>query len=175
MVGILMAHVGREFAGSRAFLPHVYRRGVTSAHMRAEFAGRPRTGARRVPRGRLPVLVRPEFRATVQTRGRSVPAPIASVLVWPEFTPALQTRGRSVPTRSAARTREARVYGPHANSRQECTGVLDAAKRGSSNHGGFTAGAGRARRSWPRLSIQWGKAPARRPRRRRCRIICCDV
>ena len=75
----------------------------------------------------------------------------------------------------AARTCLARVYGPPANSRQECTGVLDAAKRGSSNHGGFTAGAGRARRSWPRLSIQWGKAPARRPRRRRCRIICCDV
>ena len=151
MVGILMAHVGREFAGSRAFLPHVCRRGVPPVRMRGEFAGRPRTGGRRVPRGRPPVLVRPEFRATVQTRGRSVPG------------------------YNTARTREGRVCGPHANSRQECTSVLDAAKRGSSNHGGFTAGAGRARRSWPRLSIQWGKAPARRPRRRRCRIICCDV
>ena len=98
MVGILMAHVGREFAGSRAFLPHVCRRGVPPVHMRGEFAGRPRTGARRVPRGRPPVLVWPEFRATVQTRGRSVP-------------------GCSV-----ARTREGRVCGPPANSRQKCTG-----------------------------------------------------
>ena len=80
-----------------------------------------------------------------------------------------------VPAGRAPRTHEGRVCAGPANSRQECTGVLDAAKRGSSNHGGFTAGAGRARRSWPRLSIQWGKAPARRPRRRRCRIICCDV
>ena len=54
MVGILIAHVGREFAGSRAFLPHVYRRGVPPVHMRAEFAGRPRTGARRVPTRRPP-------------------------------------------------------------------------------------------------------------------------
>ena len=51
MVGILMAHVGREFAGSRALRPHVYRGGAP------------------------PVLVRPEFRAGVQTRPRSVPAP----------------------------------------------------------------------------------------------------
>ena len=72
MVGILMAHVSREFAGSRAFLPHVYR-------------------------ACLPVLVRPEFRATVQTRGRSVPGRAPPVLVWPEFTPAMQTRGRIVP------------------------------------------------------------------------------
>ena len=175
MVGILMAHVGREFAGSRAFLPHVYRRGVPPVHMRGEFAGRPRTGGRRVPRGRPPVLVCSEFRAGVQTRGRRVPA----------RSTARTREGRvyGLPANSAstctgpgaARTCLARVYGPPANSRQECTGVLDAAKRGSSNHGGFTAGAGRARRSWPRLSIQWGKAPARRPRRRRCRIICCDV
>ena len=34
-----MAHVGREFAGSRAFLPHVCRRGVPPVHMRGEFAG----------------------------------------------------------------------------------------------------------------------------------------
>ena len=97
MVGILMAHVGREFAGSRAFLPHVYRRGVTSAHMRGEFAGRPRTGARRVPRGRPPVLVRLEFRAGVQTRRRCVPAP------------------------GTARTREARAYAGPANSARVCT------------------------------------------------------
>ena len=175
MVGILMAHVGREFAGSCSFLPHVCRREACPVHFCPQFTGPPRTGGRCVPPRRPPVLTWPEFRAGVQTRGRSVPAPIASVLVWPEFTPPLQTRGRSVPGYNAARTREGRVYGPPANSRQECTGVLNAAKRGSSNHGGFTAGAGRARRSWPRLSIQWGKAPARRPRRRRCRIICCDV
>ena len=97
MVRILMAHVGREFAGSRAFRPHVYRRGVPPVHMRGEFAGRPRTGGRRVPPRRLPAPVCPEFRATVQTRRRCVPAPIASVLVRPEFTDPLQTRGRIVP------------------------------------------------------------------------------
>ena len=97
MVRILMARVGREFAGSRAFLSHVYRRGTPSAHMRAEFAGRPRTGGRCVPPRRLPVPVCPEFRAGVQTRGRCVQAP------------------------GAARTRGARVYGASANSRQDCT------------------------------------------------------
>ena len=108
MVRTFMAHVGREFAGSRALRPHVYRRGVTSAHMRAEFAGRPRTGARRVPRGRPPVLVRPEFRAGVQTRPRSVPARRFPVLVGPEFTDPLQTRGRSVPTARPAPSPPAR-------------------------------------------------------------------
>ena len=98
MVGILMAHVGREFAGSRAFLPHVCRREACPVHFCPQFTGPPRTGGRRVPRGRPPVLVRPEFRATVQTRRRRVPA------------------------RSTARTREGRVCGPAANSRQKCTG-----------------------------------------------------
>ena len=107
MVRILMAHVGREFAGSRAFLPHVYRRGVPPVHMRGELAGLPRTGGRRVPRGRLPVPVCPEFRATAQTRPRCVPAP------------------------GAARTRGARVYAGPASSRQVCTGAHRQRTRGS--------------------------------------------
>ena len=41
MVGTFMVHVGREFAGSRAFLPHVYRRDVPPVHMRGEFAAYP--------------------------------------------------------------------------------------------------------------------------------------
>ena len=121
MVWFLMAHVGREFAGSRTLRPHVYRRGVPPVHMGAEFAGRPQTGGRRVPPRRLPVPVRPEFRAAVQTRPRCVPAPIASVLTWPEFRAGLQTRPRCVPAPDATRTRGARVYGASENSRQDCT------------------------------------------------------
>ena len=97
MVGILMAHVGREFAGSRALRPHVYRREACPVHFCPQFTRPPRTGGRRVPRGRPPVLVRPEFRAGVQTRGRCVPA------------------------RSTARTREARAYAGPANSARVCT------------------------------------------------------
>ena len=108
MVGILMAHVGREFAGSRALRPHVYRREACPVHFCPQFTGPPRTGGRRVPRGRPPVLVRPEFRATVQTRGRSVPARRFPVLVGPEFTDPLQTRGRSVPTARPAPSPPAR-------------------------------------------------------------------
>ena len=99
MVGILMAHVGREFAGSRAFLPHVCRREACPVHFCPQFTGFLRTGGRRVPRGRPPALVRPEFRAGVQTRRRRVPA------------------------RSTASTREGRVRGPPASSRQKCTGA----------------------------------------------------
>ena len=92
MVGILMAHVGREFAGSCSFLPHVCRREACPVHFCPQFTGPPRTGGRRVPRGRPPVLVRPEFRAGVQTRRRCVPARRFPVLVGPEFTDPLQTR-----------------------------------------------------------------------------------
>ena len=105
MVRTFMAHVGREFAGSRTLRPHVYRRGVTSAHMRGEFAGLPRTGGRRVPPRRPPVLTWPEFRATVQTRRRRVPAP------------------------GTARTREARVHAGHASSQPMCTGAPRAPPR----------------------------------------------
>ena len=49
MVRTFMAHVGREFAGSRTFLPHVYRRGVRPVHMRAEFADPLQTRGRSVP------------------------------------------------------------------------------------------------------------------------------
>ena len=105
MVGILMAHIGREFAGSRAFLPHVCRREACPVHFCPQFTGPPRTGGRCVPPRRPPVLTWPEFRAGVQTRGRSVPA------------------------RSTARTREGRVCGPPANSRSMCTGALLARTR----------------------------------------------
>ena len=54
MVGILMAHVGREFAGSRALRPHVYRREACPVHFCPQFTRPPRTGGRRVPRGRPP-------------------------------------------------------------------------------------------------------------------------
>ncbi len=97
MVGILMAHVGREFAGSRAFLPHVYRRGVRPVHMRGEFAGRPRTGGGRVPRGASrhstdPSFVQPCKLAAGVYRGATPP-----VLVRAEFADPLQTRRGCVP------------------------------------------------------------------------------
>ena len=142
---------------------------------RPRVCGIPCVTSPRVPAGGMPGTLLPPVYGTPANWGQACAAGAP-----PGTRPARVSCGRANSTQActgpgAARTREGRVYGPHANSRQECTGVLDAAKRGSSNHGGFTAGAGRARRSWPRLSIQWGKAPARRPRRRRCRIICCDV
>ena len=142
---------------------------------RPRVCGIPCVSATRVPAGRAPRTHEGRVCGPPANWGRACTAGRLPALDRPEFRATVQTRGRSVPGCNAARTREGRVCAGPANSRQECTGVLDAAKRGSSNHGGFTAGAGRARRSWPRLSIQWGKAPARRPRRRRCRIICCDV
>ena len=94
MVGILMAHVGREFAGSRTLRPHVYRREACPVHFCHQFTGFLQTEGRSVTPRCPPVLVRPEFRADVQTRRRSVPA------------------------HSIARTRGARVYaGPESSER----------------------------------------------------------
>ena len=61
MVGILMAHVGREFAGSRALRPHVYRREACPVHFCPQFTGPPRTGGRRVPRGAFRYSSGPSF------------------------------------------------------------------------------------------------------------------
>ena len=97
MVRTFMAHVGREFAGSRAFLPHVCRREACPVHFCPQFTGPRELGAGVCRGGAPPVLIWPEFRAGVQTRPRSVPAP------------------------GTARTREARVYAAPANSARVCT------------------------------------------------------
>ena len=47
-------HFAAQFAGSRAFLPHVCRREACPVHSCPQFTGPPRTGGRRVPRGRPP-------------------------------------------------------------------------------------------------------------------------
>ena len=44
-------HFAAQFAGSRAFLPHVCRREACPVHFCPQFTGPPRTGGRRVPRG----------------------------------------------------------------------------------------------------------------------------
>ena len=72
MVGILMAHVGREFAGSRAFLPHVYRRGVPGTLLPPVYET-PANSASTCTDAHRQRTHEARVYGPLQTRGRSVP------------------------------------------------------------------------------------------------------
>ncbi len=82
----------------------------------------PCVSAPRVPAGGMPGTLLPPVYGTPANWGQACAAGAPPpVLTWPEFRAGVQTRGRCVPARSTARTREGRVRGPPASSRQECT------------------------------------------------------